>query len=78
MNEAVDRELHELWRRIMDTGEYRPLIYCTDFAWKLGLLTDQERELWFLRAEKKCPGHDDGGGRSWCAYCGDVHCEVEE
>lgn len=78
MDEAVDRELRALWFRIQDTGEDLPLIYCADFAWKVGLLTDQERELWILRAEK-CPGHEhDGGGRSWCAYCGDLKQEVED
>lgn len=37
----------------------------------VGLLTEEQRELWCLRT-RTCPGHDDEGGRSWCAYCGDM------
>lgn len=36
---------------------------------QIGALTSDEAELW-LRRIKECPGHDDEGGRVWCAYCG--------
>lgn len=36
-----------------------------------GALTDDERELW-RRRMGECPGHDDEGGRVWCAFCGDL------
>lgn len=38
-------------------------------ARELGLLSDDEADLWRRRIDT-CPGHDDEGGRSWCAYCG--------
>ena len=35
-----------------------------------GLLSKNEHRLWGLALER-CPGHR-GGGRVWCAYCGDL------
>lgn len=35
-----------------------------------GLLTDEQARLRVLTL-KSCPGHS-GGGRVWCAYCGDL------
>lgn len=35
----------------------------------VGLLTDEQAELWERRIAT-CPGHGDEGGRVWCAYCG--------
>ena len=39
------------------------------FAFEAGLLTHEQMELW-LRRFWTCPGHDDEGGRRWCAFCG--------
>lgn len=36
-----------------------------------GVITPPIAELWQRRIET-CPGHDDEGGRQWCAYCGDM------
>lgn len=35
----------------------------------VGVFSDEKAELWRRRIET-CPGHDDEGGRVWCAYCG--------
>jgi hypothetical protein len=60
------------WRDLRDDARGAPAVRaCIDFAWDVGLITMDERELW-LRRITTCPGHDDEGGRSWCAYCGDI------
>ena len=43
----------------------------------IGLLDNDRRELWLLRI-RSCPGHFDEGGRTWCAYCGDLTPEEGE
>ena len=35
------------------------------------VLTEQEYKRWIFAVEH-CPGHDDEGGRVWCAYCGNI------
>lgn len=68
----VEHVLGQRWRAIRDdAGLAAPAELCIDFAYDVGLLTDQERELWTLRIAT-CPGHDDEGGRVWCSYCGDM------
>lgn len=42
------------------------------FARKAGILAPDQEELWLRRIET-CPGHDDEGGRDWCAYCGTMN-----
>ena len=37
----------------------------------IGVFTSDHAELWERRI-KTCPGHDDEGGRVWCAYCGEM------
>ena len=39
---------------------------------QVGLVSAEQVELWLYRI-KECPGHDDEGGRSWCAYCGNIY-----
>lgn len=69
---AVEQVLTDLWRDCRDDLRHRPHVrVCICFAYDLGLLTPEQRELWMRRIEA-CPGHDDEGGRSWCAYCGDM------
>jgi hypothetical protein len=36
-----------------------------------GLLTALEVTQWTYCFDR-CPGHDDEGGRRWCAYCGNL------
>jgi hypothetical protein len=38
---------------------------------EVGVLTSDQAELWERRI-LTCPGHDDEGGRQWCAYCGEL------
>lgn len=37
----------------------------------VGLLPDVQAALW-AKAIQFCPGHDNEGGRDWCAYCGEM------
>lgn len=65
----------DVWRDLRDDASPMQL-GCAGrvalFAYQAGLLTHEQLELW-LRRFKECPGHDDEGGRVWCAYCGDLH-----
>lgn len=71
---AIDDCLHRVWRNLRNdcgpaaAGYARGLI---DGLSTGGLLNHEQRELW-TRRFMTCPGHDDEGGRSWCAYCGDM------
>lgn len=37
-----------------------------------GLISNEEADAFSLRMQYRCPGHDDEGGRVWCAYCGNI------
>lgn len=68
----VEDALLLVWCSLRDDAS-REQIACAErvasFAYDAGLLTCDQIELW-VRRFKECPGHDDEGGRSWCAYCG--------
>lgn len=72
MNEGTKAALLGTWRELRDdcgataVAEARGAVY---FARRAGLITEDEEELWHRRL-RDCPGHDDEGGRDWCAYCG--------
>ena len=69
--------LTDIWRALRDDcspTELACAAACVGFARAADLLTPQQEELW-LRRLATCPGHDDEGGRSWCAYCGDMEIE---
>lgn len=71
---AVEAELRELWlelRNDCSVSGIRSVTYCVRFARRLGLIDECGEELW-VRRIATCPGHDDEGGRKWCAYCGDI------
>jgi len=40
-----------------------------------GAFSADQGELWERRVQTSCPGHDDEGGRDWCAYCGEMNRE---
>ena len=44
-----------------------------ELARVVGLFSDDIAELWLRRVRHSCPGHDDEGGRDWCAYCGEMN-----
>ena len=48
-----------------------------EFALTTGVLTTEQAELWYRRIST-CPGHEDEGGRSWCAFCGVLKREPKE
>ena len=68
----VDEVLREAWLEMRNgagpevKGYVRGLLF---MARALGALSDERVELWKRRVAT-CPGHDDEGGRDWCAYCG--------
>lgn len=72
-----DAALMEMWRDLRDDARHAPEVRaCIYFAYEVDLLTLEQRELW-LRRITTCPGHDDEGGRAWCAYCGEMPKEAE-
>lgn len=77
---SLDTYLRNRWKTFRDgppkTYEEKTKAIIAAFR-EVGLLTADMAELWTLRLEK-CPGHDDEGGRAWCAYCGDMPREPEE
>ena len=69
--------LHEVWLQLRDDAsrlmtEY--MVGAINMAFTLGALSEDGVELWLYRM-KQCPGHADEGGRSWCAYCGEMRKE---
>ena len=66
--------LHREWRDLRnDAGPMATarVVGALDVLIAARLLTRRDHELWMLRIQT-CPGHDDEGGRAWCAYCGDL------
>ena len=77
MKEKAEQHVIDLWRECrngMLYGEVNLIHYlygAIDAFATIGLFSAVERDGWKARI-KNCPGHDDEGGRSWCAYCGDM------
>lgn len=64
--------LQDMWRGLRDDASPRAKAWVSGaiaFAERTGALSAEQSELWRLRLAT-CPGHDDEGGRDWCAYCG--------
>ncbi len=75
---TAEDALLECWRDLRDDARRKPHVAAVvNFAYAVGLLTIEQRELWLRRLDA-CPGHDDEGGRAWCAYCGDMPHPEEE
>lgn len=71
----LERALLDEWRALRDDARYYDCAAaCVRFARRAGLLTVEQEELWLLRLTT-CPGHDDEGGRAWCAFCGELERE---
>lgn len=71
--QVVSEYLKKQWRELRNdnTMPRLTLLEVIRGFHAVGLLTEEQHELWCLRT-RTCPGHDDEGGRSWCAYCGDM------
>lgn len=69
LTEQAHDALHEVWRGLRNSHAdlYAEAEAIIDFALNAGIVTANQHELWRLRIEK-CPGHEDEGGRDWCAY----------
>lgn len=70
------RFLGRLWLEMRDGAGPEAQAHANgaiDMAHALGALNDEQRELWQRRVRTSCPGHDDEGGRDWCAYCGEMN-----
>jgi hypothetical protein len=74
MQESAKNWLDHQWRELRNDKSLHKVMVVTGaifFGLEIGALTVEESELW-LRRINTCPGHDDEGGRKWCAYCGDL------
>lgn len=73
--EKVAQELQEWWEACQDGHVWmspKALAVVQAFE-SLGIITKDESEMWNLRILHKCPEADGhGGGRAWCAYCGNI------
>jgi hypothetical protein len=70
MKEAARHWLDGTWREFRNgAGPARQayLAGAVDVLRSLGLLSVEEQEAWIARGHR-CPGHDDEGGRDWCAF----------
>lgn len=72
---SADDVLTTMWRNLRNGASPREIHFVAGAISALefvGLLTAEQGELWRFRINT-CPGHDDEGGRDWCAY----GCEME-
>jgi hypothetical protein len=75
--EAVAKDwLRQQWRELQDGNIESCLQYvrgAIDALYEMNVLTSDESELWHRRI-LECPdkGREHLGGRTWCAYCGDL------
>lgn len=71
---TAEQAFMEMWLDLRNDARHAAIeraAACINFAYSCDLLTLEQRELW-IRRITTCPGHDDEGGRAWCAYCGDM------
>jgi hypothetical protein len=67
---AARHWLDETWRELRNGAGPARMAYmggAIDMLKDLGILNAEEQEGWIAR-RSQCPGHDDEGGRDWCAY----------
>lgn len=77
--ERADRFLRVMWRDMRNNASAAAKLHilgAIEMAKWLGAFDDEHHELWLRRIDT-CPGHDDEGGRNWCAYCGDMPRDTE-
>lgn len=75
--QRTEEALVAMWRALRDDCGTLPVAFAPGallFAVMTDAITEEQRELW-TRRFSTCPGHDDEGGRVWCAYCGDMPTE---
>lgn len=78
MKEKLNNFLRDVWEDMQDDFPRNRIRFsgALDMARYIGLINNDEHELWLHRI-KNCPDAESGHmGRSWCAYCGNV--EVSE
>lgn len=66
----ADVALRKLWLSLRDGNSTESLAFvigAVAMAETCRLITRDQGELWKRRI-LECPGHDDEGGRDWCAY----------
>ena len=74
MSAKADELLDDLWSDMRnDAGPARAAYVhgAIAMAAHTGALDGTQAELWRRRVTT-CPGHDDEGGRDWCAFCGSM------
>lgn len=71
---TADEALRDLWDGLRDSHSGKDVAFvqgAVAFARMTGAISQEMAELWWHRI-KTCPGHDNEGGRDWCAYCGTI------
>ena len=74
VTEAADTFLREQWLSLRDGAGPAQVSFVMGAIHACAILvpfSPEHRELWERRI-RTCPGHDDEGGRSWCAFCGSM------
>lgn len=74
LKDAAEETLRAHWRDLCDAATPDRMAYmrgAIGMALALGAISETEYKVWHSAIES-CPGHD-GGGRQWCAYCGDLN-----
>lgn len=76
---AAEQWFHQRWRDLRDDhSKADRVLEALELAKVVGIFSEERAELWRLRLWTYCPGHDDEGGRVWCAYCGNMPQATEE
>lgn len=70
MAATTETVLSDWWRELRNDASAKQIarfLGAVDFASCTGALNAAESDGWRARVHR-CPGHDDEGGRDWCAY----------
>lgn len=78
-DQSVWNHLSEAWASLRDGASpvrKARVAGAVEMAFAVGALDVNDRELWIRRIDTY-PGHDDEGGRTWCAFCGNLPTEAK-
>jgi hypothetical protein len=66
--------LDDLWKDLRNDcslAKIKAVVTVIHAFHQTAFINTMEMELWERRITT-CPGHEDEGGRVWCAYCGNM------
>jgi hypothetical protein len=68
--DIADKVMSATWQAMRNDRRLQPYANgAIEMALALRAFDAEHAELWSHRLNT-CPGHEDEGGRDWCAYCG--------